>query len=199
VSDHRRRERRFFIGLRGGGSFGGYSFQGTPNYSSGYSTGIGGEGGLVIELRLFRFLSFQVEGDFIYDVFYAPKVVLEEEAPSADTFTTMSLISPLMVKVPLKLGGFILSLYAGAYFSLSLGEAEKRSGNSGETENVTVNMPLPFGFTIGADVGFAVGPGELFADFRYGRNFGATVIGGGARPLYIGDRTSVCLGYKFGF
>ncbi|MDR0708451.1 MAG: PorT family protein [Spirochaetaceae bacterium] len=200
VSDNRKRAHWLYVGLRGGLSFTRYSFQSTLDYNSGYSTGISGEGGLVVELRLFRFLSFQAEADFIYESFNASRAALEGNARSTDTFTSMSFMFPLMVKVPLKFERFTLSLYAGTYYTLALGEAEKKTGASEETGSVAVKMiDPPLGFTVGTDVGFLVGPGELFADLRYGRNLGVTVIGEGTGPLYIQDRINVCVGYKFGF
>jgi hypothetical protein len=184
--DNPERTRWLFVGLRGGVSSGGYSFQLAPNYVSGSSTGIIGEGGLVVEFRLFRFLGFQVEVDFIYETFNAPT-----KTSSVDTFGAISLMIPLVVKVPLSFGRFTLSLYVGLYGTLG----------PWETEGVAIKTVIPLGpgFTMGTDVGFLVGPGELFADLRYGKDFGTTIIGDGAGPLYTRDRISVCLGYKFGF
>jgi hypothetical protein len=187
-----RRESRFYAGLRGGMSLGEYAFQSTRNYNPGYSVGVSGEGGVVAELRLFRFLALQAEGDFIYETFEASGV-------SADaTFTSMSLMFPLIAKVPLELGKFVLSPYAGAYYAMALGEAGKDA--DGEKERMPVRtMYPPLGFMAGADLGVSLGPGEFFADVRYGKKLGATVIGEEEGPLYIQDRVSVSFGYKFGF
>jgi hypothetical protein len=64
---------RIYLGVRGGVSFGGYSFQPTDDYSYGYGVGISVEGGVAAELRLLRFLSLQLEGDFVYETFKAPR------------------------------------------------------------------------------------------------------------------------------
>jgi hypothetical protein len=188
-----------YVGLRGGGAFSGRYFQARPGYYSGYSAGIGAEGGLAVELRLFRFLSLQGEGNFVYEVFNAPGMVAEGDSVLADTFRVMSLIFPVVVKAPLNFGRFTLSLYAGAYYFLAPWDAEKQSGATGETESVAIHMELPLGLTLGTDLGFALGPGELFADLRYGRDFGATVFGERSGVEHIRDRINVCLGYKFGF
>jgi hypothetical protein len=195
----RRRTPWLYVGLRGGGAFSGRYFQPRPGYYSGYSAGIGAEGGLVFELRLFRFLSLQGEGNFVYEVFNAPGTVVEGDSVLADTFTVMSLIFPVVLKAPLDFGRFTLSLYAGAYYFLTPWDAEKQSGATGKTESVAIAMDLPLGLTVGTDLGFALGPGELFVDLRYGRDFGATVFGEGSGAEHIRDRINVCLGYKFGF
>lgn len=186
------RERRFFIGLRAAVAFPRYFFQVAPGYEPGIGAGLSGEAGLVTELRLFRFLSIQAEGDFLYESFDVPGA-----ESSADIFTSMSFIFPLVVKVPLRFGRFTLSLYAGAYYALALWDMQKKPGGSGEAETAPLRMELPLGLIAGTDVGFLAGPGELFADFRYGRDLGGISIEGG--PLYIKDRISVGIGYKFGF
>jgi hypothetical protein len=195
----RQRTHWLYVGLRGGGAFAGRYFQSRPGHYSGYSAGIGVEGGLSLELRLLRFLSLQGEGNFVYEVFDAPGVVAEGESISADAFTGLSLIFPVVLKAPLNFGRFTLSLYAGAYYFLLPWDMEKRSGATGETESVAVSMELPIGFTLGTDLSFVLGPGELFADLRYGRDLGATVLGEGSGVEYVRDRINICLGYKFGF
>jgi hypothetical protein len=195
------RQRRIpwlYVGLRGGGSFAGRYFQAMPGYYSGYSAGLGAELGLTVELRLLRFLSLQAEGDFVYEAFDGPGADGTGDARPADSYRSMSLIFPLLAKAPLNFGGFTLSLYAGAYYILALGDAEKETGATGETESAAVKMDLPLGFTVGTDLGFVLGPGELFADLRYGRDLGATAMGEGGSP-HIRDRINVCVGYKFGF
>jgi hypothetical protein len=195
----RQRAHWLYAGLRGGVSFAGRYFQSSPGYSPSYGAGTGAEGGLVVELRLFRFLGLQGEGNFVYEVFDAPGTVAAGEDPSTDTYTAMSLMFPLVVKAPLNFGRFILSPYAGIYYILTLGKAEKESGASGETERAALTMTFPLGFTVGAEAGFVLGRGELFADLRYGRDFGATVLGEGDGFRHARDRISLCLGYKFGF
>jgi hypothetical protein len=195
----RRRDHWLFAGVRGGVSFTESYFQLTSGYAPGRGSGISVEGGLVAELRLFRFVSFQVEGDFLYESFESPGVVAEGKKRFVDTFSVISLMFPVVVKASLGFGRFTLAPYAGIYYTLILGDAKKQSGVSGETASIAVDLPLPLGFTAGMDAGFIVGPGELFADLRYGKDFGATVMGDGEGPLYSRDRVSICFGYKYGF
>jgi hypothetical protein len=182
----RRRTPRFYLGLRAGPSFAGHYFQASPDYYAGYGGGMGVEGGLTAELRLLRFLSIQAEGEVVYEAFDGP--VAEGNLASTDTFTSLTLVVPVLVKAPLSFGRFVLSLYAGAYYTLALGE----------TGGKTVTMEIPFGFTAGTELSFPLGPGALFGDLRYGRDLGATAIGEDG-PRHIRDRSGVSLGYKFGF
>jgi hypothetical protein len=192
----RRRDSWLYLGLRAGASIPGYSFQEAVGYEAGSGGGFGGEGGLVAELRLFRFFGLQLEALFTYGAFNAVKITSGEDSRkvSADVFTSMSFMFPFLLKVPLGFERFALSFYAGAYYLLALGK-EGEFGDWGETDSFSVSPPL--GFIIGADLGIPLGPGELFVDLRYGRDLGVTVIQNG--PRYGRERINVGLGYKFGF
>ncbi|MDR1597040.1 MAG: PorT family protein [Treponema sp.] len=191
-----------YLGVRGGGAFTGYAFQGTSDYNAGYSAGMSAEVGLAVEIRPFRFLSFQLEGVFAYEAFNAPKVKQMDSglAYSSDTFRSKSLMFPLIAKVPLKFEKFVLSLFAGAYYIVAPGGVERTTGDSNETESIAdYRIKPPFGFTVGLEAGFPLGPGVLFTDLRYyKRGFGTSSVGSGG-PLYIQDRISLCIGYKLGF
>jgi hypothetical protein len=171
----------------------------TPGYYPGRSSGISPEGGLVAELRLFRCVGFQAEGDVLYESFEAPGVAGEGGKRFADAFSALTFMFPLMAKAPLGFGRFTLTPYAGAYYLLTLGNAQKKSGVSGETESVAVKTPLPLGFIAGLETGFVLGPGEFFADLRYGKDLGAMAMGDGEGPLRSRDRMTICFGYKYGF
>lgn len=196
-----------YIGLRGGGPFTRYYFQPiSGDNNPAYSTGIGVEGGLVVELRLFRFLSFQVEGNYsFYEVFKAPGEIVQGRTDSFDTFTLNSFMFPLMLKMPLKFGRFTWSPYVGVYCTWAPWEMTKTSDDTGETDDVAVNpqlplplpLPLALSFTMGTDVGFIIGPGEVFVDLRFGRDLVSTAIGEEG-PVYVKDRITVGLGYRFG-
>jgi hypothetical protein len=199
----RRQTLRFYAGLRGGVSLIGRSFQEAPQYSAGRSAGISLGGGLVMEFRLLRYLSLQVEGDFLYETFNAPRVSAAGDnlRHSTDVFSSLSFVFPLFVKVPLKFGNFVLSPYAGGYYLLSPWGVKRTSGAAeGEEGSVfSSRIDPPVGFAAGIDLGFIAGPGEFFADLRYGSNLGTTVTGDQEGPRYIWDRANLCLGYKFGF
>ena len=191
-AEARRLDSWFYLGPRAGASLPGYSFKVSPGYEAGSGDGFGGEGGLVAELRLFPFFGLQLEALFACDAFNAVKITSGEDSRtvSADMFTSMSLMFPFLLKVPLGFEKFVLSFCAGAYYLLFSPWGEGESGGG-------FSMSFPLGFIIGADLGIPLGPGELFVDLRYGKDHGVTVIQNG--PRYGRDRINVGLGYKFGF
>jgi hypothetical protein len=189
----------FSLGIRAGPSFTGYSPQVSGGYEGGLSTGVSFETGLLLDLRLFRYLSFQAEAIFTLDALNVAKISEGTvRQRSIDTFTFMSLMFPFMAKVPLELGNSTLSLYAGAYFALFPWPMNKNSGYSADVENsYEFKVDPPVGFILGADMGLPMGPGKLLVDLRYGRDFGMTVVQNGDGPQYIRDRITVSVGYKF--
>lgn len=190
----------FSLGVRVGPSFTGYSPQVSGGYEGGLSTGVSVEGGLVLDIRLFRYLSFQAEAIFTLDALNAAKIsdgTVRQR--SVDTFTFMSFMFPLIVKVPLELGSSTLSLFAGAYFALFPWPMNKNSGYSNDVENsYEFKVDPPVGFVVGVDMGLPLGFGKLLVDLRYGRDFGMTVVQNGNGPQYTRDRITVSIGYKIG-
>lgn len=195
------RTKVFYVGVRTGASFTGYSPQVSANYEAGLSTGISGEGGVVVDIRVFRFFSIQAEAVFAFDTFEAAKIEEGNDGAkrrSTDTFTAISLMFPVLLKAPLELDKFIISFYAGAYFAMFPWQIEKRSGSDDLGNGYNFKVYPPAGFLVGADIGFSLGPGEFLADMRYGRDFGMTVIENNSGPQYIRNRMTVSIGYKFG-
>ncbi|MDR1636507.1 MAG: PorT family protein [Treponema sp.] len=191
------REKWLYLGFRAGPSFTGYSFQSTRNYASGLSPGISGEGGLVADIRILRFFSIQTEMIITFDTFNVAKDPDENNGErSTDSFSAISFTAPLMVKVPLGFEKFLLSFYTGAYLALTPFQINRKSSNS--DDNYDMNLVPPLGFVIGMDLGLRLGPGELFMDLRYTRDFGMTIVRNGNEPQYIRDRITMGLGYKFG-
>ena len=92
---------------------------------------------------------------------------------------------------------FMVSLFTGPYFSIPLGELTYTNGDA--TDSYKVNIPA--GWLIGLSPGIRLGPGTLFADIRYGGDFGKTSISDNSGVLSIYSRSafSFALGYEFGF
>ena len=191
--------RRFFLGLRGGAALDGYAFEKAPAYAEGASAGIGAEGGLTAELRLFRFFGVQAEANIVYETFNAPWIVAdgESQARSIDNFAFLSFMFPLLAKVPIRFELLTLAPYAGAYALLAPWGAEKKNGASGAGEAEYRMDPL-FGVVAGADAGFRAGRGEVVAELRYAVNLGTTKLGGDAGPRYLRDQVVAAVGYRFG-
>ena len=182
------------VGLRGGASFNTYSvIQRTPGYSGGMSQSFGYEVAFLVDFRIFRFFGIQAEAIFTPDVFNAAKVV--QNTSIIDRVDSLSMAFPLLLKAPLDLGVFNLSLFAGAYAMVPLGNTRIQSNVEAGTYAIEITPPI--GFMVGSDLGVRLGPGRVLVDVRYGRDFGVTIVQNSLRLPYNRDRISVSLGYKF--
>lgn len=115
------------------------------------------------------------------------------------SFTSSSLTIPLLAKAwffrsPERV---VVSAFAGLYFSIPLGELKYTSGESSDSYKVNI----PAGWLIGLSPGIRLGPGTLFADIRYGKDFGRTSISdnNGVLSIYSRGAFSFALGYEVGF
>jgi hypothetical protein len=192
--------RRIFLGLRGGGSFNTLKAQDVGNYEAGSSQWFGGEGALMAEFRLFRFLSLQAEAVFIYDLFMAAKKVQQGGVliRSGDTFRSMLLAFPLYAKIPLETGGFSLSPFMGLYYLMPLGQMaiSPAAGNGGGGSYPYGIIP-PLGLSLGIDVGLPLGPGEMVAGLRFDQNIGMTIVQDPNMMQYYRNRINLSFGYQF--
>jgi hypothetical protein len=186
-----------YLGFRAAPALTGYSYITVPNYPGDTSAGLGGEGGLTVEFRTFRFLSFQLDALLSWDGFTAPRIVSQEDSQTytADDFGGLSVTIPFAVKVPLAFEKVVLSPYAGLYFTMIIGPLLMSRGG-GPVEEVPAYKTLPLGFTAGADISFRAGRGEFSVDLRYYRDFGETIVQDG--PRFTRDRITLSLAYKFG-
>jgi hypothetical protein len=100
---------------------------------------------------------------------------------------------PLIAKVDLHLGRFVLQPLAGLYLNFGLGMAESHRGNN---YNVGWDNPL-LGWVAGGTIGFHLGPGFLFTEVRRMANFGNTKVGGA--EAYRRSATLFNFGYQYYF
>lgn len=145
---------------------------------------------------------FDIEVGLQTELLFGTDTVSYEGTDSEGIFTA-SLISssmaiPVLAKASYRISDrFVASLFTGPYFSIPLGKVEYTS--PGKTNSYTLNIPA--GWLIGIAPGLHIGPGTLFADIRYGGDFGNTSIsdGNGALSVYSRNAVSFTLGYEFGF
>jgi hypothetical protein len=189
------------LGLRVGGSYNAYGAHlSAGGYEAGQSQGFSGEGAVMLEFRIFRLFGLQAEGVFTHDTFKVVKVTRSqagtEDLRSTDQYKAMSLMFPFLIKVPIEIDAFTVSPFAGGYFVMPIGEMTQVSNDSGQDDSsYEYVVDPPFGFILGMEAGFRLGPGELFADLRFGRDIGMTMIRQGIQ--YSRTRLSLSLGYKF--
>jgi TolB-like protein len=114
------------------------------------------------------------------------------------SFASSSLLIPLLAKSSYRMpNGFVVSMFTGPYFPISLGKIKYTS--SGGTNSY--NFKITAGWLIGIATGIRLGPGTLFADIRYGGDFGNTSISdnNGVLSVYSRNMVSFTLGYELGF
>jgi hypothetical protein len=191
----------FYLGLRAGGSLNISTFQTFGNYDARLSLGFAGEGAVLVEFRFVRFLSLQAEAVFVYDSFGAGKKIANEseQIHSTDNFWHLSLIFPVLIKIPVELNKFTLSPFMGVYYIMSLGQMNRVDDDSDEdTEAYPYEVNVPFGISLGIDAGVILGPGELFIGLRFDQDLGMTTVGDYlSGPQYSRNRIGLSLGYEF--
>jgi hypothetical protein len=187
------------LGFRGGGAYNSYGSQISANgYEAGESQGFSGEGAVTLEFRIFRFLSIRAEAVFTHDTFKAVKMTPRpgQYVRSTDHYKAMSLMFPFLVKMPIEIGEFTVSPFGGGYFVMPVGKMTlifDDSGRAGASYPYAVSPP--FGFILGVEGAYNLGPGAIFADLRFGRDIGTTMIQQGIQ--YSRSRLSLSLGYMF--
>ncbi|MDR3174265.1 MAG: PorT family protein, partial [Treponema sp.] len=182
-----------YLGGRLGGAASAYYIRTTGNYDAGMTQGFGVEAAFMAEYRPWRFLSVQAEAAFALDSFKAFKVERRglEEIHTTTQYTSFSILFPLLVKFSIDSGPFNVSIAAGPYLVLPLGQAVT------EGSSYAYRLDLPLGLMAGMELGHALGPGELILSLRYGRDFGITMVGSGLQ--YTPTRVVLSAGYRFGF
>ena len=186
----------FYLGLRAGGHLNTFTFQTSGDYEPGLRLAFSGEGAVLAEFRIARLLSLQAEAIFIYNAFEAGKKTQNgvQVIHSTDTFWHLSLMFPLLIKVPVEVGRFTLSPFAGGYYTMALGPMNRVDEDGG---TYSYNMDLPFGISLGIDMGLVLGPGEIFVGLRFDQDLGITTAEGRNGPQYSRNRIGLSLGYEF--
>ncbi|MDR2364163.1 MAG: hypothetical protein LBD65_07085 [Spirochaetaceae bacterium] len=184
---------RLYLGMRAGGAANAYYSRTTERYDAGMSQGFGGEVAFMVEYRPWRYLSFLGEAAFSLDAFKVFRInqVGNQDIHTTSQYTSLSVFFPLLIKTPIEVGLFSISLLAGAYYIVPLGQIV----NEGASYPYRIDLPL--GLMVGMDMGHALGPGDLFVSLRYGRDLGITMVHSGLQ--YTPNRVILSVGYRFGF
>ena len=190
---------RLYAGLRLGVSPRFYGL--SKDISSGSAeTGASFEAALQVSVYLFSL--FNIEAGLQTELLFSMDTVSYSGTDSGGAFTASFTSSvpeiPLLIKALYRPSGrFAVSLFTGPYFSIPLGKLEYASGDGTDSYNFNV----PAGWLVGVAPGIRLGPGALFADIRYGGDFGNTSISdnNGVLSVYSRNIVSFTLGYELGF
>jgi TolB-like protein len=186
-----------YFGLRGGVSLRGYTLnEDIPGDIP--DMGVAFEGAVQFSFQFSRFLALQVEGIFTQDtVQYEGMFSGWDGYGDGGSFTSLSMMLPLALKLTFRPGLFLIAPLGGVYFNLPLGDMTFESNDGKES----YRFSQPLGFMGGLDLGFKLGPGALFLDSRLGMNMGYTSVNdsGGTLQIYNRDlMLSFSIGYEIG-
>jgi hypothetical protein len=184
---------KFYIGMWLGGSFSSFYTRMTGDYDPGMSQGFGINTGLTLGFRPWRFFVLQIDPMFNVDIFrvFSIKEENNQNIHTSSQQISMSMLFPLMIRVPIREEQFNISLVAGPYYILPVGQLANERGA------YSFRYDLPLGIMGGMDLGYSIGSGELFGSLRYARDLGMTIVSNGLQ--YIQDRVIISIGYRFGF
>ncbi|MDR0399435.1 MAG: PorT family protein [Treponema sp.] len=176
-----------FLGGRVGGLFSLHQFQMMGDYY-GTTRSISGEAALFVEYQPFRHLGFKTEGMALYENFEGTR----SSEPFRKKFSALSVKVPLLLKLPIDIGKVSLALFAGPYITFPLMMEEE-----GEKYDLKSNMFMPFGVSVGAEVGLSFkSTGKLVLGFRYDMDINTWRVGElGRGPYYVPMRFGLSLGW----
>jgi hypothetical protein len=163
------------------------------------------EAGIFASIFVNSLLSVQAEINFSFDNLVYRGVTNTDQSGgytpvlANESYTSFSLMFPLIVKANFRPGIFRLAPFAGLYAFLPLGEASYRNYPEEETDSFSLSAGVPIGFIAGLEAAVKFGPGMLLADVRYGGDFDTTTIHADEDTAYKRGMLSFTLGYAFGF
>ena len=162
---------------------------------------VGIQGGLVNNFKVSRLFSVQVEALFIQKGFKVKALNIYDQGN--EIWLRMNYLSlPVLARFTFPAGSFTFSGLAGGFCAYALNGRYTVKYNQEEPDKSDVEFGnirhFDAGVCAGAGVGFRVGPGDLFIDFRF--DYGLTVyndwryLGSGDHAFY-----SYCLGLGYLF
>jgi hypothetical protein len=170
----------FYWGLMAG--FSKYGYQGEGQGTKEWEGKFGFAGGLILA-RDFGIWALQMEllvsGDNlkyrkdVYQTTYDPFTNFRETSYHEERIKMEGthLQIPILVKLDLHLGRFLLQPLAGIYWNIGLDALEYENKWSDVKYKIEHENPL-MGFMLGGTVGFRIGKGHIIADYRYAKDLG---------------------------
>jgi TolB-like protein len=149
----------------------------------------------LMSLQIFDFFAVQTEAAFIAGDTFATHGA--PWYPYYVKFSYSAITVPLLGKITLRPGSFLLAGFGGVYITIPVTAMTFTVYDTG----YSYNIKPPLGYIAGGNIGIKLGPGTLFLDIRYTADFDAVNIYGdwGERRMYKRNMASYSLGYEFGF
>jgi hypothetical protein len=200
------KNKRFYMGLRPGASLHLYETEGGAYSGGSAKNNASFDFAAQFAVQFNRFIAVQTEVMASADSAGVSRSEQETDGSGAvlytyDTlyaFNSRSLLIPLLIKPTIRPGIYSFSLFGGIYFSVPLGKMDYSDSFSGDKGSSAVGPEL--GWEVGGSAGIKVGPGVLFADLRFLKDFDATKIQSGGKIIEVYKRAMAAfsLGYEIG-
>jgi len=158
------------------------------------------EPALQVAVHVNRFFALQTELALAMDTVSYSGDDVEKGAYTA-SFTAYSLRIPLIARftyTPRTIEALSLAGFVGIGFNIPVGALQVQSNLYPDS---AYRFSLPPSYIVGANVGWQVGPGIVFADIRFSGDLARTVIIDNADRLavYLRNTLSFALGYEYKF
>ncbi|MDR2393174.1 MAG: CsgG/HfaB family protein [Treponema sp.] len=145
-----------------------------------------------LSFQFVQALALQVEFSYVTDT-----VSVTYSSPEyRKDYTSSSLMIPVLLKLTLWPGYFLIQGYGGAYYSLPLEKLSYKEGTHSDTFTISPSI----GWTAGGSLGVKLGFGVFYVDARVGDALGYTKINGDDRDVRTYKRffASYSVGFEFG-
>jgi hypothetical protein len=180
-----------YLGLQGAYSARFYSDPVKGASGSNWDLGHTYEAGIRISGQVLPWLAIQSETTFTQDV--------AKNTNTGTTYDSLSLKFPLLLKVTLRFGDFLIAPLGGAYYNIALGNIKVTTDGGSVFQEYNwnyYNFRQGLGWIAGLEVGYRLGPGTLFFGARYSADLDSVIVEGNAAYRRAGITAS--LGYDFG-
>jgi hypothetical protein len=179
-----------YLGLRAGGS--------ANLYLGDYEESFTLNGAASAYFKFAKFFGLQLEVVYVHDKtsdddffsFHAPEY----------TYAADSLAIPLLARFSFNPGRAVLGPFVGFYLNIPLGDLKVSVINGGAEESLKYKTGA-FGYMVGGDFGFELGPGAIFLDLRFITNSSSLRYKdktGDVNYAWIPIRFPITIGYEIG-
>jgi hypothetical protein len=167
------------------------------------------EGGIQASTQLLPFLALQLEAIFTMDS--ASFTVPKSGNDDIWTYSSMSLMLPILAKITFRPIPFLIAPFGGAYYNLPLSDLEIVPPGTASEKVRYITEPA-IGIIVGLNLGMKTSyinkglPGLIFLDIRYAQDLGDikytdpynSSVNVSSMPYFRRHMVSFTLGYEFG-
>jgi primosomal replication protein N len=200
------KNKRVFLGIRGGSSLGFYNLFGIMSDGD-IDERVSFDFSLQASVQINDFFAVQAEFIYAYDSLVVTFVEdlnyqgWARDVPGKRTIEYSSLIIPLLAKYTYRPSIFSIQGFGGIYFSIPFGKLKDKVNYDFSWQlydyDTETDFSIPMGIMVGGSFGVNIGPGSIFTDIRYVYDLGNLKTKDG-NELYQRSRILLSIGYEIG-